>query len=119
MELHRIELPVEVIVFLDRNRTAVRPDRLRAFETHRPPVDEHAESRPPGRRFRAQEFLLLAPGDDTRFTGDLHRTDKASTLRFVVAEEKRDIDNNVVERAVRPVAVGWRNRLFCGSEKGG
>jgi len=29
-----------------------------------------------------------------------------------------EIDNNAVERAVRPVAVGRKNYLFCGSEEG-
>ena len=30
-----------------------------------------------------------------------------------------DIDNNVAERALRRVAVGRRNWLFCGSDNGG
>ena len=30
-----------------------------------------------------------------------------------------DFDNNTVERAVRPVAVGRKNHLFMGSEAGG
>jgi hypothetical protein len=29
------------------------------------------------------------------------------------------IDNNVIERLLRPIAIGRKNYLFCGSEKGG
>lgn len=30
-----------------------------------------------------------------------------------------ELDNNAVERAMRPVALGRKNRLFAGSEGGG
>ena len=30
-----------------------------------------------------------------------------------------EIDNNVVERAMRPIALGRKNHLFAGSDEGG
>lgn len=30
-----------------------------------------------------------------------------------------DIDNNEAERALRGIAIGRKNRLFCGSDRGG
>ncbi len=29
------------------------------------------------------------------------------------------MDNNIAERAIRPIAAGWKNWLFAGSETGG
>lgn len=29
-----------------------------------------------------------------------------------------DLDNNIIERAIRPVAIGRKNWLFAGSEEG-
>ena len=28
-------------------------------------------------------------------------------------------DNNPVERVMRPIGIGWKNRLFAGSDSGG
>jgi hypothetical protein len=36
-------------------------------------------------------------------------------LRVYTGDGKLSIDNNAVERSIRPVAVGRKNYLFCGS----
>ena len=41
-----------------------------------------------------------------------------SLTRFLV-DGRLEIDNNIAERAVRAVAVGRRNYLFAGSDRGG
>ena len=69
VELRRVELLVEVVVFLDRHLGAARPADLGALEAHRSPVDEHAEPRvtPPGepfgigRRFLRCRRLIVSP----------------------------------------------------------
>jgi hypothetical protein len=40
-------------------------------------------------------------------------------LRCFLKDGRVPLDNNVCERAIRPVAVGRRNWLFAGSERGG
>ncbi len=40
------------------------------------------------------------------------------TLERYLDDGEIEIDNNAIERAVRPVAVGRKNYLFCGSEEG-
>ena len=43
---------------------------------------------------------------------------KVELTRYA-SDGRLDIDNNAVERAIRPVAVGRKNWLFAGSERGG
>jgi len=40
------------------------------------------------------------------------------TLERYVDDGTIEIDNNAVERAIRPVALGRKNYLFCGTEEG-
>jgi len=40
------------------------------------------------------------------------------TLERYLDDGELDIDNNAIERAIRPVALGRKNWLFCGSEDG-
>lgn len=40
------------------------------------------------------------------------------TLDRYLDDGEVEIDNNAIERAIRPVAVGRKNYLFCGSEEG-
>ncbi len=40
-------------------------------------------------------------------------------LRRFLADGRIDIDNNTVERAIRPIALGRKNHLFAGSDEGG
>ena len=44
VELHRVELGVELVVLLARHLLTPRPPDLGAFERHRPPMDKHAET---------------------------------------------------------------------------
>jgi hypothetical protein len=45
----------------------------------------------------------------------LHRWDK---LMIYTTDSKLEIDNNLVENAIRPVAIGRKNYLFAGSHNG-
>ena len=39
-------------------------------------------------------------------------------LNEYVNDGKLSIDNNVAERAIRPIAIGRKNYMFCGSHEG-
>ena len=39
-------------------------------------------------------------------------------VKRYLQDGKLEIDNNLVENAIRPVAIGRKNYLFCGSEQG-
>ena len=45
--------------------------------------------------------------------------DNWDALAIYTTDPRLPIDNNAVERAIRPVAIGRRNWLFAGSERGG
>ena len=45
--------------------------------------------------------------------------DNWDALSIYTTDPRLPIDNNAVERAIRPVAIGRRNWLFAGSERGG
>ena len=45
--------------------------------------------------------------------------DNWDALSIYTTDPRLPIDNNAVERAIRPVAVGRKNWLFAGSERGG
>jgi hypothetical protein len=57
------------------------------------------------------------------------RSDLAGAIRYAlsrwealtryVADGRLEIDNNPVERAIRPLALGRKNWLFAGSDAGG
>ena len=40
-------------------------------------------------------------------------------LRVFLRDPKVQIDNNIAERAIRPIAIGRKNWLFAGSDRGG
>lgn len=39
--------------------------------------------------------------------------------RCLVLDGRLDLDTNTVERAIRPIALGRKNALFAGSDRGG
>ena len=92
----------------ERRRTGVRP-----------PV-----SSKPGRRSTRSD------GGGTRWSCELPRSaNTAEAIRYAIARWKAlchflddgtiEIDNNAAERAIRPIALGRKNWLFAGSDKGG
>jgi transposase len=44
---------------------------------------------------------------------------RPSRTRSVLTDGRTELDNNPVERAVRPIALGRKNHLFAGSDGGG
>jgi transposase len=102
-ELYRIEASI-------RGRTAEQRQQVRHART-RPLIDAmkpwlQAElARIPGRSGLAEAIRYA-----------LARWDELS--RFL-DDGRIDLDNNPVERAIRPVALGRKNHLFAGSDGGG
>ena len=45
--------------------------------------------------------------------------DRETELRRYITDGRIAIDNNIAERSIRPVALGRKNWLFAGSERGG
>jgi hypothetical protein len=39
-------------------------------------------------------------------------------LRLCLDHARVDLDNNIIERAIRPIAVGRKNWMFAGSDEG-
>lgn len=66
---------------------------------------------------------------ETQFTRIPHRSGLGEAIRYTlmrwealrrfVDDGRIELDNNAVERAIRPVALGRKNHLFAGSDGGG
>jgi hypothetical protein len=41
---------------------------------------------------------------------------RRKALSRFVTDERLEADNNIAENAMRAIAVGWKNHLFCGSK---
>src|SRR5271156_1382000 len=54
-----------------------------------------------------------------RSLGHLALANAAGGLTRYLDDGRIEIDNNVVERAMRPIALGRKNHLFAGSDDGG
>lgn len=98
-------------------------------------IEERINGKPPDHRLRIRQAEAAPLLDDlkvwlettrTRLPG---RSDVASAIRYAlsrwaarvryVEDGTIAIDNNPVERAMRPVALGRKNWLFAGSDAGG
>ena len=98
-------------------------------------IEERINGKPPGQRLRTRQAEAVPLLDDlkvwleitlTRLPG---RSDVASAIRYALSrwtalvryasDGTIAIDNNPVERAMRPVALGRKNWLFAGSNAGG
>ena len=98
-------------------------------------IEERINGKPPDQRLRIRQIEALPLLHDlklwlentrTRLPG---RSDIASAIRYAlsrwtallryVEDGTIAIDNNPVERAMRPVALGRKNWLFAGSDDGG
>ena len=93
-----------------RGEAAEKRRALRA-EHSRPIVDElkqYLEAR--NRQVRAKSKL----GEAIRYT--LTRWDG---LTLFIDDGRVDLDNNTVERSIRPLALNRKNALFAGSDEGG
>ena len=98
-------------------------------------VEDDVRGRPPDERRRARERRAGPLLDDMRAWLDdtlrctSRRGDLAGAIRYALSrwtaltryagDGRVEIDNNPVERTIRPVATGRKNWLFAGSEAGG
>ena len=98
-------------------------------------VEKQARGRPPDERTRIRQAKAQPILDDLeawlhaqlpRISG---KTPLAGAIRFALTRMKRlrpylehgflELDNNTVERSMRPIALGRKNYLFMGSQGGG
>ncbi len=98
-------------------------------------VENEARGQPPDerRRLRQQkakplldEFRAWLSATKSRLS---QKTDLAKAIRYTLArwnaltrfadDGRLEIDNNAAERSIRPLALGRKNYLFAGSDKGG
>ena len=98
-------------------------------------IEDDVRGRPPDERRRVREKHAGPLLDDMRTWLDatLSKTSKRSDLAIAVryaltrwtaltryvGDGRIEIDNNPVERAIRPIALGRKNWLFAGSDAGG
>ena len=98
-------------------------------------VEDGIRGRPPDERRRVREEHARPLLDDMRSWLDetlrraSKRSDLAVAIRYALArwtaltryagDGRIEIDNNPVERAIRPIALGRKNWLFAGSDAGG
>jgi transposase len=81
----------------------------------------HAQSRP--------RFAALRKWLDKTLTELPRKSGTAEVIRYALARWQAlgrfiddgtiEIDNNAAERSIRPIAIGRKNWLFAGSDKGG
>ena len=103
-ELYQIETEADEATFSNDERKALRLEKskplLESFKTW---LDEnHVQTPPKGLLGKAMSYAL----------------NHWELLIRYLDDGKLKLDNNAVENAIRPFALGRRNWLFCGNEKG-
>ena len=89
-----------------------------------------ADSRRSARHARAKSILeAMKPWLEAKLAAVSGKSTIAEAIRYALSrwagltryldDGRIEIDNNVVERAMRPIALGRKNHLFAGSDEGG
>lgn len=65
-----------------------------------------------------QQQLGRIPGASTLAEAIRYTLGRWDELRFFLRDGRIELDNNTVERAIRPVALGRKNHMFAGSDRG-
>ena len=89
-----------------------------------------ADSRRSVRHARAKSILeAMKPWLEAKLAAVSGKSTIAEAIRYALSrwagltrdldDGRIEIDNNVVERAMRPIALGRKNHLFAGSDEGG
>ncbi len=83
-------------------------------------IEQDIRGRPPDER-RAQRQARAAPllADMKRWRETAMTLARWDALLLYAGDGSVEIDNNTVEREIRPVALGRKNYLFAGSDAGG
>jgi transposase len=98
-------------------------------------IEKQVRGKSPDERVRIRQQKAKPILDDletwlaTQLAGISRKTPLADAIRYAITRLKRlrpyidhgilELDNNTVERAMRPIALGRKNYLFMGSERGG
>lgn len=115
-ELYRVERELREKFASEAWRERSRGERLAEIVARR-----QAEARPVLAEFAAwieQESPQLLPKHPLRQALEYARTNWSALVRYC-DDGRLDPDNLEAERALRGIAVGRRNWLFCGSDRGG
>ncbi|MFL5334343.1 MAG: IS66 family transposase, partial [Geminicoccaceae bacterium] len=89
------------------------PDRRAAAR------DEHARPRLDRLRAFLQTALVRISGKSTLANAIRYTLSRWTALTHYVANGRLEMSNNAAERGIRPLALGRKNYLFCGSDAGG
>lgn len=115
-ELYRVERELRERFAGEAWRERSRAERFAEIVARR-----QAESRPILAQFAAwidEETPKLLPKHPLRQAIEYARTNWTALGRYC-DDGRLNVDNNEAERAIRGIAVGRRNWLFCGSDRGG
>lgn len=98
-------------------------------------VEKEVRGRPPDERVKARQRQSKPVFDDletwlhTQLTRISGKSPLAGAIRYALTRMKKlrpwldhgflELDNNTAERSMRPIALGRKNYLFMGSERGG
>ncbi len=98
-------------------------------------IEKQARGQPPDIRAKIRQEKARPAFDDLeawfqfQLTKISSKTPLASAIRYALTRMKRlrpylergflELDNNTAERSMRPIALGRKNYLFMGSERGG
>jgi transposase len=98
-------------------------------------IEKSIRGSPPERRLAVRQaqsrprFAALRKWLDVTLTGLPRKSGTAEVIRYALARWQAlgrfiddgtvEIDNNAAERSIRPIALGRKNWLFAGSDKGG
>ena len=98
-------------------------------------IEKQARGLPPDKRAKIRQEKARPIFDDLeawlhiQLTKISSKTPLASAIRYALTRMKRlrpylkngflELDNNTAERSMRPIALGRKNYLFMGSERGG
>lgn len=115
-ELYAVERELRDAFVTEAWRGRSRDERLAEIVAQR-----RARSRPVLAEFAAwieQETPKLLPKHPLRQALEYARTNWTALVRYC-DDGRLDVDNLEAERAIRGIAIGRRNWLFCGSDRGG
>ena len=92
-------------------------------------VEKEVRGQPPEERVKARQRKSKLIFDNLEAWLHAQQSPLAGAIRYALTRMKKlrlwldhgvlELDNNTAERSMRPIALGWKNYLFLGSEGGG
>lgn len=110
--LHALEFYRQLYDVEARARELPPDERLRLRQTEAAPIFDRFQA------WLCEQEALALPKSPLGTAIGYARTQWEPLTRYL-ADPRLAIDNNVAERAIRPLAIGRKNWLFAGSDNGG